>query len=49
LQIFEDFFFFKSPDFHDKFQQAAKNIEELGFFSTFISGMEPNLAKLFGE
>jgi len=41
--------FFKSPDFYDKFQQVTKNIEGLGFFPTFISSMQPNLAKLFCE
>jgi hypothetical protein len=50
LQIFEGFFLFKLPDFHDKFQQVAKEYRRIGvFFSTFISGMQPNLAKLFGE
>jgi hypothetical protein len=50
LQIFEGFFLFKLPDFHDKFQQVAKEYRSIGvFFSTFISGMQPNLAKLFGE
>ncbi len=29
----------KSPDFYNKFQYVAKNIEGSWFFSTFISGM----------
>jgi hypothetical protein len=29
---------FKSPDFFNKFQKEAKNIEGSWFFSTFISG-----------
>ncbi len=45
---FEDCFH-KLPDFKDKFQQVAKNIEGFGFFPTFISSMQPNLAKLFCE
>jgi hypothetical protein len=31
---FEDYFF-ESPDFYQKFQQVAKNIEEFGFFPYF--------------
>jgi hypothetical protein len=46
---FWDFFFYKSPDFCDNFQQVAKYIEGFSFFSTFISIMQPNLAKLFCE
>jgi hypothetical protein len=42
---FEDIFY-KSPDFYNKFQQVAKDSE---FFSTFISSMQPNVAKLFCE
>jgi hypothetical protein len=30
---------FKLPNFYNKFQKVAKNIEESWFFSTFISGM----------
>ncbi len=37
---------FKLPDFYSKFQQVAKNIEGSWFFSTFISGVQPELAKL---
>jgi hypothetical protein len=47
LPNFEEFFFLKSPDFYDKFQQSGKNIEGFSFLSTFISSMQPNLAKLF--
>jgi hypothetical protein len=39
----------KLSDFHDKFQEVAKNIERFFFFffsfHTFISNMLPNLAK----
>jgi hypothetical protein len=41
----------KSPDFYDKFQYVAKNIEGFCFFFFFsptsISSMYLNLAKLF--
>jgi len=43
------FFIIKSPDFYAKSQQVGKNIEGFSFFSTFISSMQPNLAKLFCE
>jgi len=42
-------FIFKLPNFYDKFQQVGKNTEWFSFFSTFISSMQPNLAKLFSE
>ncbi len=34
-----EIFFFKSPDFCDKFQKVANNIEGFTFFSTFMSIM----------
>ncbi len=38
----------KLPDFYDKSQRVAKNIAGSCFvFSTWISSMQPNLAKLF--
>ncbi len=43
------FIFLKSPDFYDKFQQVANNIEGFSFFFTLISSMQPNLATLFCE
>ncbi len=50
---FEFFFyiFFKLPDFYDKFQHVAQEYRTILFFSfpTFISSMQPNLAKLFCE
>jgi hypothetical protein len=33
------------PYFNDKFQEGAKNIEGFCFFFTFISSLEPKLAK----
>jgi hypothetical protein len=42
-------FFSNCQIFNDQFLQVAKNIEEFGFFPTFISSMQPNLAKLFCE
>ncbi len=35
----------RSPNLYDKFQQVLKNIEGFCFFSTFISNLQPNLAK----
>jgi hypothetical protein len=40
-------FFPKLPESYDDFQKVAKNIEGFSFFSTFISIMQRNLAKLF--
>jgi len=34
-----DKLFFKSPDFYDKFQQVAKNIEGFWFLKNLISSM----------
>jgi hypothetical protein len=41
---------FELPESYDDFQKVAKNIEGFWFFfsfPTFISSMQPNLAKLF--
>ncbi len=35
----------KFSEFYDKFQWVAQNIEGFWVFSTFISSMQPNLAK----
>jgi hypothetical protein len=35
----------KFSEFYDKFQWVAKNIKGFWVFSTFISSMQPNLAK----
>jgi hypothetical protein len=40
-------FFFTLPDFYDKFQWVAKNLEGFCFSPTFKSSMWPVLAKLF--
>jgi hypothetical protein len=42
-------FVFKSLECFDKFHQVSKNIKGFGYFSTFISNMQPNLAKLLCE
>ncbi len=49
FSIFQRIFLCESPNFYDKFQQVVKNIEGFCFFSTFISSMQPNLAKLFSQ
>ncbi len=43
---FEEFFFSKLPDFYGKFQKVTNNIEGFCILSTFISNMQPKLAKI---